>query len=411
MRDEGSTEEASISNTQSAIGNSPPRLPANVWLLGWASFLNDVASEMVVPLLPAFLRDVLGGNPLDLGVIEGTADSLSSVLKLWAGGWSDRIGKRKGLVVVGYAVAALARPWLQFAALAWHVVAVRSLDRLGKGLRTAPRDAMIVDSTDATMRGRAFGFHRAMDHAGAAVGPLVAWSFLWIWPDDIRTLFVLTLVPGLAVTALVVFGLREPARHSTAGKPFSLDLRHYPRSFHVYLTSLLLFTLGNSSDLFLLWRAEELGTDQRMLPILWLAFHVAKGVGNMIGGRAVDRFGPKPLLFAGWLIYAAVYIGFALATSAWHVWGLFLMYAVFYALSEPSEKTLVVRLVGSERTGLAFGWFNLLMGVAALPASMLFGALYKQFGVLAAFGSGAGLALTAMAVLAAVREESEVRGG
>ncbi|HEV3005950.1 MAG TPA: MFS transporter [Pirellulales bacterium] len=383
----------------------PARLPRNIWLLGGASFLNDVASEMIAPLLPAFLLDVLGGNKFDLGVIEGMADSLSSVLKLWAGSWSDRLGSRKGLVVAGYAVAALARPWLRFALLPWHVLSVRALDRLGKGIRTAPRDAMLVDSTDATQRGRAFGFHRAMDHLGAAVGPLVAWGFLCIWPDDLRTLFLLTLVPGLAVTALVVFGLREPPRHAAAAKPFSLGLRHYPRSFHIYLVSLLLFTLGNSSDLFLLVRAEELGTDKRLLPILWLAFHVAKGAGNVAGGWAVDRIGPKPLLFAGWLIYAVVYLGFALATSAGEVWALFMVYAVFYALSEPSEKTLVVRLVGSERTGLAYGWFNLLMGIAALPASLLFGALYQQFGVLAAFGSGAGLALAAMAVLAAVREE------
>jgi predicted MFS family arabinose efflux permease len=182
-------------------------------------------------------------------------------------------------------------------------------------------------------------------------------------------------------------------------------LRHYPRSFHIYLVSLLLFTLGNSSDLFLLVRAEELGTDKRLLPILWLAFHIAKGAGNVAGGWAVDRVGPKPLLFAGWLIYAVVYLGFARATSAGEVWALFMVYAVFYALSEPSEKTLVVRLVGSERTGLAYGWFNLLMGIAALPASLLFGALYQEFGVLAAFGSGAGFSLAAMAVLAAVREE------
>jgi len=384
---------------------SKPRLPRNVWLLGWASFLNDVASEMIAPLLPSFLIDVLGGNKFHLGVIEGVADSLSSVLKLWAGGWSDRTGNRKGLVVRGYALAALVRPWLALATRPWHVFVVRALDRLGKGLRTAPRDAMIVDSTDSSLRGRAFGFHRAMDHLGAAVGPLLAWAFLWCWPDDLRTLFLLTLLPGLAVVALVVVGLKEPKRQTPAGRPFSLGLRHYSRGFHVYLVSLLIFTLGNSSDLFLLVRAEDLGVDKSLLPILWLVFHIAKSAGNIVGGRAVDRFGPKPLLFAGWLLYAVVYLGFALATTAWEIWALFLLYSVFYALSEPSEKTLVARLVGQQRTGLAYGWFNLLMGVAALPASLLFGALYEEFGVVPAFGSGSVLALAAMVVLAAVRED------
>lgn len=394
-----------------------PSLPRNVWLLGWASFLNDVASEMIAPLLPMFLIDVLGGNKFHLGVIEGMADSISSVLKLWAGSWSDRIGNRKRLVVAGYAMASLVRPWLRFAMLPWHVFAVRALDRLGKGIRSAPRDAMIVDSTDASIRGRAFGFHRAMDHLGAAVGPLLAWSFLKAMSvrigtdanDAVRMLFFLTLLPGLAVVALVVLGLKEQPRQAPAGREFSLGLRHFPRGFHVYLVSLLLFTLGNSSDLFLLVRAEELGVPKTMLPILWLVFHIAKSAGNVAGGRAADHFGPKPLLFAGWLLYAVVYLGFALATSAWEIWALFLLYAVFYALSEPSEKTLVVRLVGHQRTGLAYGWFNLLMGIAALPASLLFGALYQQFGPLVAFGSGAGLALAAMAVLGAVREEESGR--
>ena len=234
---------------------------------------------------------------------------------------------------------------------------------------------MIVDSTDKSIRGRAFGFHRAMDHVGAAVGPLLATVFLW-WhsagppggtltehasgvltkqsgwgSEHLRLLFLLTLIPGLLVVALAAFGLKEQPEHVPAGKRLDLSLRRYPRSFKVYLLALLVFTLGNSSDMFLLVRATELGVETRMLPMLWLAFHVVKSVGNVLGGRAVDRFGPRRLLLAGWLWYAFVYLAFAFATAAWQIWALFLLYGVYYALAEPSEKTMVSHLVGSDAPG------------------------------------------------------------
>lgn len=377
-----------------------PRLPRNVWLLGFASLLNDIASEMIFPLLPNFLLGVLGGSKQFLGIIEGAAESLASLLKLFAGAWSDRVGKRKNLAVAGYAVAAIARPLLGVATAPWHALGLRLADRFGKGIRTAPRDALIADSTDEGMRGRAFGLHRGMDHLGAAIGPVLAMLFLWLWPGHLRTMFVLTFLPGLAVVALLVVGLREPPHVALpAEKPLEWTLQPFGANFRVFLAALILFTLGNSSDAFLLVRAGELGVPQYLLPLLWFAFHVVKSSGNMAGGALVDRAGPRMPLAAGWLAYAAIYLGFAFASSAWHVWTLFLGYGIYYALAEPAEKTLVAQLAGEQHKGLAFGWYNLAIGIAALPASVIFGILYQQLGPVVAFGSGAGLALGALGLL------------
>jgi MFS family permease len=356
---------------------------------------------MIYPLLPLFLISTLGGNRVHLGLIEGAADSAASLLKLWSGGWSDRAGRRKGFVVSGYALAALARALLGLATAPWQVFAARIGDRIGKGIRTSPRDALIADSTAPGMRGRAFGFHRAMDHLGAAIGPLLAAAFLWAWPGQLRTLFLLTFLPGLIVVALLVFGLREPATSSPPGR-LRLTLRPFGRDFRLLLLALVVFTLGNASDAFLLVRAGELGVPTPQLPILWCLFHMAKSVGNLLAGRAVDRLGPRPMIVVGWGIYALIYLAFGVSASAWQVWALFLAYSLFHALTEPAEKALIAELLGGERRGLAFGWYNFAIGVAALPSSLIFGALYQAYGALAAFGWGAGLAAIAALMLIGV---------
>jgi MFS family permease len=325
------------------------------------------------------------------------------LLKLWAGAWSDRAGRRKTFVVAGYVVAALARPLTGLVTAPWQLFAVRSADRVGKGIRTAPRDALLADAAEPAIRGRAFGFHRAMDHLGAALGPVLATLFLLAWPGALRTLFLLTLVPGLAVTALIVFGLKESQRADERPISPRLTLRPFDRNFRLYLATLIVFTLGNSSDAFLLVRAGELGVPTAFLPLLWFAFHVVKSVGNYLSGPVVDRFGPRPLILGGWVVYAAVYVAFALITTAWQAWIVFLVYGVFYALTEPAEKTLVTQLVGADRRGLAFGWFNFAIGVAALPSSLLFGWLYDRFGSTVAFGWGAMLAGNAALMLLGVR--------
>lgn len=384
--------------------SSPQALPKNVKVLGWASFLNDVASEMIFPLLPQFLLSTLGGNRFVLGLIEGAVDSLSSFVKLWAGGWSDRVRSRKSLVIVGYAIAAVARPLIAVITAPWQLLGIRLGDRFGKGIRTAPRDALIADSTAPEVRGRAFGFHRGMDHLGAAVGPLLAAAFLWFFPDQFRPVFLLALVPGLLVLVLLVVGLREQRRTTPVADRTTWTLKPFDNRFRLYLLALVVFTLGNSSDAFLLVRASELGVATPLLPILWCGFHVFKSVGNMLAGRVVDKIGPRPMILIGWLVYAVIYVAFGLASAAWdwEVWILFCGYAVFYALTEPAEKTLVANLVGSEFRGLAYGWFNCAIGIATLPASLVFGALYERFSAWTAFGFGAAMALLAALILAAV---------
>jgi MFS family permease len=380
-----------------------PGLPRNVKVLGGASLLNDIASEMIYPLLPEFLFTVLGGNKMHLGVIEGVADSASSILKLYSGGWSDRAGRRKGFVLFGYGLACLARPVISVLTAPWQLFVVRLADRAGKGVRTSPRDALIADSAPPEMRGRAFGFHRAMDHLGAAIGPLLALVFLWLRPGELRALFLLALVPGLLVLALLLFGLRETPAARPPREPLRLDLKPFGRDFRLFLVALAVFTLGNASDLFLLARAGDLGVQTVWLPLLWTAFHVAKSTGNWLMGHAVDRVGPRWLLLGGWLVYALVYLAFAAATEAWQVWALFGAYALFFALTEPAEKTLVANLAGRDRQGLAFGWFNFAIGIMTLPASLLFGLLYDQFGAGVAFGSSAALAVVAVVLLLGVR--------
>lgn len=397
------------SNEQHGINSTADtqKLPANVKLLGVTSLVNDIASEMIYPLLPDLLRGIMAASyeqvALAIGVIEGIAEAISSILKLFAGGWSDHTGRRKNWIVAGYSMAAAARPLLGLAMLPWQVLACRVGDRLGKGIRSSARDAVIAESTPPAQRGWAFGFHRAMDHLGAAIGPVLATLFLWRWPDHLQMLFLLTIIPGLVVVAILIFGLREPQHAHQTTQPLVLSLAPLSGNFRLYLVSLAVFTLGNSSDLFLLSRSGQLGVREELLPIMWFTFHVAKSAGNMIVGRLVEQLGARRLIIAGWIAYAAVYFGFALATEAWHAWALFMAYAVFYALTEPPEKTLVAQLVPGERKGLAYGWYNFAIGVAAMPASVLFGYLYKDFGALAAFSTGAGLAMLAAVLLLGVK--------
>jgi MFS family permease len=390
----------------SSFETSRQPLPRNVVVLGWASLLNDVASEMLFPLLPTFLITVLGGNKAWLGLIDGLAEAGSSLLKLWAGARSDVAASRKRFVVVGYGLAAVARPLIGLVGYPWQLLSLRVLDRVGKGVRTAPRDALIAEATGEGTRGRAFGYQRAMDHLGAAIGPLLAFAFLWFWPDQLRLLFLLAIVPAIPIVVLIVFGVREEGRAAQpavkAGLNFSL--RPFGSQFRLYLVALAIFSLGNSSDSFLLVRAGELGVETAWLPVLWCAFHIVKSTLSYAAGPWIDRLGARPLIWSGWMIYAATYLGFALATAAWHAWALFLVYAVFYALTEPSEKALVANLVGANDRGLAYGWFNLTIGIGALPASAIFGFVYQTLGPLAAFGIGAGLALVASALLIGVRE-------
>lgn len=400
-------------------------LPPAVLALGAVSFLTDLASEMIYPLLPVFLATTLGAGAVALGVVEGAAESTAALLKLASGWWSDRLRRRKPLVVAGYALASAVRPLIGLATSAGQVLAIRVTDRVGKGLRSSPRDALITDAVDPAVRGRAFGFHRAADHAGALLGPLVAFALLQWAGMELRELFLWAVVPGALAVAMVIFGVREEPRRRPApappepaaspesdveagadrlaGSPGATLTRHLPGRFWTFLAVIFVFTLGNATDAFLLLRATELGVPVALVPILWAALHLVKAAASTPGGALSDRLGRRPLIVAGWLLYAAVYAGFVFAAKAWHVWALFLVYGVYYGLTEGAERALVADLVGAERRGAAFGWYHLAVGVGALPASILFGWLWSAWGPGVAFGVGAGLALAAAAGLAVLR--------
>jgi MFS family permease len=378
-------------------------ISGNVLVFGVVSFLTDVSSEMIYPLLPLFLTAVLGASPAFLGLIEGVAESTAALLKLGSGIVSDRVRRRKRLVLAGYGLSALARPLVAAATAPFQVLLIRFADRAGKGVRTSPRDALIADSTDPALRGRAYGFHRAMDHAGAIVGPLLATALLATVVSDLRTLFWLAAIPGALAVALIALKVREAPRPqpAAAGRALSPLPKGELRSF---LLILLLFTLGNSSDAFLLLRAGELGVTPAQIPLLWTCFHLVKMASVLPFGALSDRLGRRGMIVAGWVVYALAYLGFAVAGQPLHAWLLFALYGLFYGLTEGTEKALLVDLAPRAERGGAFGWYHCAVGVGALPASLLFGFIWQAAGPRAAFALGAALAaVAALLLLALVR--------
>ncbi len=406
------------------------RLPRNVVAISVVSLLNDASSEIIYPMLPAFLALALGASPKAIGIVEGVAESVSSLLKLFSGYFSDRTGKRKGLVVFGYGLASVARPLLALATT-WHqVLAVRFTDRVGKGLRSAPRDAMIADAAPPTERGLAFGFHRAMDHGGAVLGPLIGLALLWLVAADPQTpskadystIFLFASVPALLAMLVLVFAVREThasAKQKTRDKKVEegdaaasapaaanggrmrLTLRGFDGNFKWFLVLVALFTLSNSTDAFLIRRAQMAGvsTGQGTL-LLWSALHLSKVVSSVVGGDLSDRLGRKTLIVSGWLLYAAVYLGFAYVSSPVGAWSLFLVYGVYFGLAEGAEKALVADLVRPEQRGTAYGLYNLAFGITVLPASLLMGALWDTWNPETAFFVSAAIGSTAALLLA-----------
>jgi MFS family permease len=392
-----------------------PPLPRPVRQLGWVSLLTDAATEAVYPLLPVFITRVLGGPPVAVGVIEGAADATSSLLKIAAGRLSDRLGRRKPIVVAGYTLSSFVRPFIALAGSWTHVLAIRVLDRVGKGLRGAPRDAMLAAMAPPDQRGRVFGYHWAMDHAGAAVGPLLATAFLWFAPEEYRVLFALTIVPGIGAVATLLRVPDSPMpqepgapRRSevASGAPDAATGGRLPLRLKRYFVVLAVFTLGNSSDAFLLLQFSQLGVPLAGLTLLWSLQHAVKAGLSTRGGMLSDRFGRRTLIVAGWVIYAAVYAAFAASRSLAALIACFLCYSAYAAAVEGTEKALVADLAPAALHGTAFGWYAAVQGLGALGASLIFGALYQWYGAPAAFLTGAALALTAAAALASVRLSS-----
>lgn len=383
----------------------PARLPGAVYALGATSLLNDAASEMIYPLLPVFLASVLGAGAATLGLIEGAADATASLLKLFSGRWSDRTGRRKPFVLAGYLLASAARPFIALAGSAAAVLCVRVVDRFGKGLRSSPRDALLSEVASPEMHGRAFGVHEAMDHAGAVVGPVVAWALLE-HGLSMRAVFALSVVPAVLACALVAFAVRERGREARSAPPAApVPAARLPRALRLYLVAVVLFTLGNSSDAFLLLRAHDAGLPLGAAPLLWAMHHVVKSAASAPGGVLADRFGRRRALGLAWLGYAAIYAGFAATASALGIVVLFIVYGLHFALAGGAQKALVAELAPPSARGRAFGLYHAAVGIGALPASALFGLVYQRLGAPSAFLMGALLALAAALVLPFSRQD------
>ena len=389
------------------------RLPTAVIALGAVSFLTDVSSDMIFPLLPLFLVRNLGATPLFVGVLEGAAESMASFLKLLSGYVADRLSRRKPLVVIGYAVSAVMRPFIGLATLPWHVLVVRLSDRFGKGVRSSPRDALIADVTQHEDRGRAYGFHRAMDNAGAVFGPALA-SLLLLMGLQVRSIFFLAAVPGLVAVVTLIFGVRElpreavdplgapqpdrPSEPSAAALAVSAPVAndgavHNRRRLVRYWIVLGLFSAGNPADAFLLLRARELGVSIAEIPALWMIHNAIKAALSTWTGGLSDRLGRGLVISLGWGMYALSLVLLLASSSAWHVWIFFAVYGVYYALVEGSERALVADLAPRDRRGRSFAIYHTVLGVAALPASIGYGYLAERY--------GAPLPLTLAAMVAA----------
>lgn len=381
-------------------------LPRPVWLLGWVSFFTDTASEIVYPLLPLFLTRVLGAGPMSLGVIEGVAEAANSALKIVSGRLADRSGAPKPIVLAGYGISSAVRPFMALAGSWVHVLALRFTDRLGKGLRGAPRDAMLATFADSSNRGRVFGFHRAMDHAGAVCGPLLASAYLYFRPEDYRTLFALTAIPGLIVL-LVLLRVPDTRRRDdgdaigevrTAAGPAS-SFAALPPPFYRAMAVILLFSFGNASDAFLLLRFADVGIAAFWIPLLWSAIHVVKASASLAGGRWSDTHGRRMVIGSGWLLYAGVYAAFAATESAALLVVVFLLYGLYFGLTEGAEKAWVADLAPVRARATAFGIYNAVLGLGSLAASVLFGFIWTRVSPPAAFLTGAAFAVTATALL------------
>lgn len=369
--------------------------PRNVFFLGLTSFFTDISSEMVYPLIPIFLTTVLGAPVAIVGLIEGIAESTASILKVFSGWLSDRLHGRKKLTVIGYGLAALGKPILALSFVWWQVLIARFIDRFGKGVRTSPRDALIADSSSSKEYGKSFGFHRSMDTLGAALGPLLAFAVLPLLHNNFRVYFGLAIIPAfIGVGALVLF-VKEKAR-AVKFKGIKLSLKPFARQFKLFLMIVLLFTIGNSSDAFLILRARNVGVSIGLIPLVYFVFNMVYAVSSTPAGSLSDRIGRKTVIIAGYLVFSLVYLGFALVKSPFTVWLLFAAYGLYYAFTEGIFKAFTADIVPADLRGTAYGFLNLVLGAALLPASLIAGFLWDRIDPSAPFFFGSAVSLLAL---------------
>lgn len=389
-------------------------LSRNVLSMGAVSFLNDLSSDMIFPFIPIFLTSVLGASVAFVGLVEGAADGAASIFKIISGWLADRTGRRKPFVVFGYGFSALAKPLLAVSAAPWHVLAVRFLDRVGKGARDAPRDALISVSAQKSQGGRAFGFHRAADTFGASLGPLIAFFILPFLHNNLRTLFLLSFVASFCAVLIVIFMVREvrgsdaPAIGDGAPAPDAGGAAHYRirdlgAPFFFFLIAATVFSLGKSSEAFLLLRARDIGIGLALLPIIYLASNITFALLSTPAGILSDRIGHRNTYMSGMLMFSGTYLLFAHASSAYSLWIIFMLYGMSNALTEGVGRAIVADVVSEDRRAGAYGVYHACVGIAALPASVVFGVLWMRLGWSGAFYYSAGLVLASFAIFSVLR--------
>jgi MFS family permease len=387
-----------VKNNVGANSRSPlRRLPRNVWVMSATSLLNDISSEMLLNLIPFFLANILGVRTAVIGLIEGVAETTASLLKIYFGALSDRFGKRKPFAVAGYALSALTKPLLYFASAWGWVLGVRVADRIGKGIRTAPRDALIADSIDDKQRGLAFGLHRAADTLGAFLGLGIAAFIVWrtqaqaslLSLDTFKLIVLVSIIPGILGVLVLALGAAEVTGTGTGVEVKRLSLKEMDPRFRYFLFVLVLFTLGNSSDAFILLRGQERGLSILGVMGMSLTFNAIYTVFAGPLGAWSDKVGRRRLMLIGWLAYGLVYLGFAFSRSGWQIWALFALYGLYYAATEGAARALVADLVPSAQRGGAYGLYNAAIGITVLPASLIAGLLWQGAGTWAGFGPSA----------------------
>ncbi len=371
----------------------------NVFFAGLVSLFMDVSSEMIYPLLPLFLTGVLGTTKTTVGVIEGIAEATASLLKVFSGYLSDRFGKKKLLMGLGYGISVVSRPVVAGASTWFEVLTARFIDRFGKGVRTAPRDALIADSTNSGNMGLAFGFHRSMDTIGAVLGPGIAFVLLYFFNDDLRFVFYASAVPGLMAVAVIIFFIKERriTKEEAARVP-RLSISSFNGPFRLYMLVVAIFSLGNFADAFLVLQAKNLGVHDHMIPVVYLLFNVVYAVSSTPMGMLGDRIGIRNMVLSGFLVYAVVYFLVGLASTPLHAWLLFPLYGVYKGMSEGTQKAYLALLAPAERKATAFGVYHTVSGLMLLPASVIAGYLWDAHGAGATFFYGAAMGLVSAVV-------------
>lgn len=389
------------------------QLPRNVWAVGFTSFFMDISSEMVINILPLFLANVLGVQTSIIGLIEGVAEATASILKMFSGWLSDKLGGRKWLAVAGYGLSAITKPFF-YAANSWELIAgVRWVDRIGKGIRTAPRDALVADSTTKETHGLAFGFNRAMDKGGAMLGLLIAALAVWLAQANsldlskstFQTIVLISLIPAFLAVLSLAIGAKDVTVSGQRAAP-KFSLRSMGRPFNIFLVIVSVFTLGNSSDGFLVLRAQNLGISITGILVMLAVYNLVTALVATPAGSLSDRVGRRRLIIGGWLVYAAIYFGFALAQSAWQVWLLYVCYGLYFGMAFGTANAMVADLVPENVRGTAYGTYHAVIGLLAFPSSLIAGILWEGAGAWGGFGPsapflfGGSLALIAACLMA-----------